>query len=136
VSLSFHLEFDILHEYDPGSTGIQVPVGLGLGEHTVDLLAHLDTGAAFCIFQREFAEILGLAPERGMAQWVSTATGRFLTYGHEASLEVAGLRFDSMVFFAADAGFRRNVLGRRGFLDLFRVAIVHSEGRLYLSPHE
>ena len=130
------LEFDILHHYDFRVSGIEVPVGISLAGNTVDLVAKLDTGASLCIFQRQYGELLGLRIETGRSQWVSTATGRFLTYGHPVTLEVLGLSFETTAYFAADPQYLRNVLGRRGFLDLVRIALIDYDGRLYLGPHE
>jgi len=48
--------------------GIEVPTELRVGAQTVGLMARLDTGAAHCIFERRYAEELGLAVESGRAQ--------------------------------------------------------------------
>jgi len=113
-----------------------VPVGISLVGNTVDLVAKLDTGASLCVFQRQYGELLGLRIETGRSQWMSTATGRFLTYGHPVTLEVLGLTFETTAYFAADPQYSRNVLGRRGFLDLVRIALIDYDGRLYLGPYE
>jgi hypothetical protein len=51
------------------------------------------------------------------------------------TLETLGYSFDVTVFFAADESFTRNVLGRRGWLNQVRLAIVEYEGKLYLSRY-
>ena len=35
------------------------------GEQTIDLGANLDTGAAYCLFERSYAEALGIEVARG-----------------------------------------------------------------------
>ena len=35
------------------------------GEETIDLAANLDTGAAYCLFERSYAEALGIEVARG-----------------------------------------------------------------------
>ena len=52
------LEFDNTHKYTEATDGINVPITLAIGSQSVDLLAKLDTGAAYCIFERKYAEIL------------------------------------------------------------------------------
>ena len=50
----------------------------------------LDTGSTFCVFQRRYAELLGLDVEGGTPQRIRTATGTFTAYGHEITLTMAG----------------------------------------------
>ena len=80
-------------------------------------------------------EQLGLTIENKYPQWFSTATGRFLAFGHEVTLQFAGIEFNALVYFAADASFNRNVLGRFGGLDHLRIGLVDYDGKLYLSKY-
>jgi hypothetical protein len=57
-------------------------------------------------------------------------------WGHQLYLEALGIRLESYVFFAADAGMSKNVLGRRGWLDMLKVGIIDYDGELYLSRYE
>lgn len=65
-----------------------------------------------------------------------TATGTFTAYGHSVVIEVLGLEFDAVVFFAANNNIRRNVLGQQGWLNRVRLAIVDYDGELYLNRYE
>ena len=58
------MEFSVSHQYNSSVEGIEVPVTLGNGGQSVDLIAKLDTVAANCIFERRYAEILGINPNR------------------------------------------------------------------------
>jgi len=51
-------------------------------------------------------------------------TRSFAAYEHEVTLQTLGLEFTSFVFFAKDPSFARNVVGRSGWLDRIRLAIV------------
>jgi hypothetical protein len=130
------LEFSFSHRYSSSAQGIEVPVTLGSGGQSVDLIANLDTGAAHCIFERRYAEMLGMNPESGRLQRFRTATGSFAAYEHEVSLQVLGIAFSTAVFFAQDPIFARNFLGRVGWLDRLRLAIVDYDRNLYLSAYE
>jgi Family of unknown function (DUF5678) len=46
------LDFDTLHNYGPDKNSLEIPVTLHLGRSTVKFPARLDTGAAFCVFER------------------------------------------------------------------------------------
>ena len=129
------LEFDTLHDYGPDKDSIEISVTLRFGELTVSFPAQLDTGATFCVFERSYAEILGLSVESGMPLRFSTAMGSFDAYGHTVTLETLGYSFDVTVYFAAHESFTRNVLGRRGWLDQVRLGLVEYESKLYLNRY-
>ena len=131
----YRLDFDKLLDYDVGKVGITVAITLRLKEQRADFTAKIDTGADRCIFERKYGEQLGLQIESGVTQRFNTATGTFLTYGHEITLQIADLQFDSMVFFAAEESFTRNVVGRFGWLDRMVLGLVDYEGKLYLSQY-
>ncbi len=134
--MSHQLTFARLAEYDPGHPSITVTARLGLGKLSVKCETKIDTGATYCIFARRIGEELGLDVESGGRQLISTATGVFLAFRHDVTLEVEGFEFDVSVCFAADEAFNRNVLGRHGFLDRMRIGVVDYEGKLYLDYYE
>lgn len=68
-------------------------------------LAKVDTGASFCIFQRDYAEELAIDVESGQHQEVHTATGHFATYGHTVALGCLDWEFETIVYFAISAEF-------------------------------
>ena len=90
---------------------------------------------ACCIFARPYGEQLGFDIETGLRQLFGTATGTFVVYGHEVSLSVGELEFDTLAFFPADEEITRNVLGRFGWLDRVVLGLVDYEGKLYLSRY-
>ena len=134
--MPYQLEFRTSHDYDPGKSGINVPVTLRFGEVSVALNAKVDTGASYCIFQRLYGEHLGLDIERGHHQLLGTPTGSFVVYGHSVGLSVLEFEFDAVVYFAADDSFRRVVLGRHGWLNRIQLGIVDYKGKLYLDGLE
>lgn len=81
-------------------------------------------------------EYLGIDVESGTPEKFGTATGGFLAYGHEVTLEVLDIETVSIVYFAADENFSRNVLGRTGWLDRVQLGLVDHEGKLLLSAND
>lgn len=134
--MAYQLEFEKLLSYPVTDEGINLEVLLKLSDAQVKINAKIDTGATYSIFQRRFAEELGLVVETGIRQRFGTATGSFDAYGFRITLYAADLEFDSMVFFAADASFTKNVLGRIGWLDKIIIALNDYEGKLYLKAYE
>jgi aspartyl protease len=133
--MAHQLSFEHLIRYDPGEAGVTVDVTLRLFERSASFAAKVDTGSSYCIFERKHGEALGLDIEGGLLQPISTVAGRFITYGHEITLSVADVEFDSMIYFAADDSVKRNVLGRHGWLDRVVLGIIDYEGKLLLSQY-
>jgi hypothetical protein len=80
--LSHQLSFKLLYLYNTIESGITLEVVLGTDNKEQRVAAKLDTGASFCIFQREYAEALGLDVASGERISIGTATGTFIAYGH------------------------------------------------------
>jgi hypothetical protein len=132
----YPLDFPHRHSYDLDSA-IAVPVLLLSDINTyVDFSAKLDTGSTYCIFQRKYADWLGLNLTSGVETRIATATGSFYCYGHELTLSVFDLEWQAVVYFAEMETFAVNVLGRAGFLDRLQVGIVDYERLLYLGLYE
>lgn len=130
------IDFEKYISYDSGGRGITLDVKIRLMDLTANLQAKIDTGAEACIFARNFGEELGIEIENGEPQRFSTVTNSFLTYGHSVNLLVADIEFDSYVFFAENENFKRNVLGRHGWLNRVIVGINDYDGELYLSRYD
>jgi hypothetical protein len=129
------IEFQFSHSYEGGPKGIEIPVQLRIGKLSVDVAASLDTGAAFCIFERRVADLLEIRLESGRFQRFVTATGSFPTFEHEVEIKTLDIEFSAVVFFAEDRGFKKNVLGRRGWLDRVRLAIIDYDRVIHLSHY-
>jgi len=126
------LDFDTDFEYQEASAGILVPVRLIHGDRSVELRARLDTGAADCLFDSAYAEILGL-PDGGIERHYRTVAGLFRAFGHEVTIETLGLTWPALVFFHSTGDAAHAFVGRRGWLD--RLGIVHGERRLFVGRY-
>ena len=131
--MAHSLSFDLHHGYADFRRGIEIPAALKLGEEVVLCQAKIDTGAEVCLFKREIGETLGLRIETGHPIELDSLGGILHAYGHSITLHTLGIEFDSVVYFAATYGLRRNLLGREGWLRKVRLAIVDYDSALYLS---
>lgn len=130
------LEFDTTHGYTDAKDGIHVPITLAIGRQSVELVARMDTGAAHCIFERKYGEMLGLDVESGRLQCFRTVAGSFSAYEHEVTIQTLGIEFPAVVYFAQDSDFSRNFLGRSGWLDRLRVGIIDYDRMLFVGPYQ
>lgn len=130
------LLFSQQYSYDPHVGGIQVPVVLRAGASRVDVLANVDTGASYCLFGREAGETLAIPIESGERATFLTANSKFDAYGHELSMSVLGIDLTAMVSFFADPTIRKNVLGRRGWLNRVRLGLIDHDCSLYVNRYD
>jgi hypothetical protein len=132
--VTHHLTFASVYDYR--TEAIILPVELQIADKIVRTDAYVDTGATFCVFKRELATALDIDVESGTRLRLGTVTGGFDAYGHMLSLKTLIYSFDVTVYFAAHESFKRNVLGRRGWLDQLRLGVVEYESKLYLSRYD
>ena len=131
----FSVEFQTEYDYPDVPSGITVPVELSSGR-AVRLLATVDTGAAYCLFKSDYAEGLGLILANGRPQKFSTPSGEAIVgYGHEVTMIVLGHSIDTTVYFTDHPGFKRDVLGRQGWLHYFKFGLIHYNQKLYLGHY-
>jgi len=129
------IEFSKVYEFNTLETGITVPVKIFSAEKKVSLFAKIDTGSTHCFFERKYANQFGIEVENGQPLSVSTATGTSLTFGRELTLSVLDIEQYISIYFIADEGIKRNVLGRLGFLSNVQLGLIDYEGRLLLSRY-
>ena len=134
--MSYQLSFEHRYYYNLLESGITVEVILQSGGRVVHQSAKIDTGAQYCIFSREIGEDLGLHIEAGLRKEMQSLTGTLVTYGHEVTLETLGLECTTFVFFSEQRKLPRNLLGRTGWLQLVRLAIIDYDQVLYLSHYD
>ena len=74
-----HLVFRHSYTYpdDARQPGITVPIKLHANNRFVSLVAKVDTGADYCLFERDLGERLGLDVESGPKRSFRTMSGRF-----------------------------------------------------------
>jgi hypothetical protein len=129
------LTFPTLIDYQAHDE-ITAEVILVNGTASVKVKAKLDTGSKFCVFQPGWATWLGLDLRSGIPERIRTAAGSFPAYGHEVTLMVGDLEWQTTVFFAEPEDFPINVVGRIGFLDHLQIGLIDYEQQLYLGPYE
>lgn len=135
-----HQSLVFCHSYtypdDARQPGITIPIKRHANNRFVSLAAKVDTGAGYCLFERVLAERLGLDVKSGARRSFRTVAGRFEAYEHRIVLQTFDIEIESAVYFAADPSVSRNLLGRSGWLEHFRLTVVHQECELVLNDHD
>ncbi len=130
------LTFDEKVKYADDEQGINLDVIISKQtDKPVSATVKLDTGSTFCIFQRFYADLLGIEVEKGERENIRTAKGSFTAYGHEIVIKFSNLEWEAFVYFAQDESFPISVIGRNGFLNKINIAIIDYEQLLYLKSY-
>jgi len=113
-----------------------IPVTLSNGDSSIVTEALVDSGAARCIFDAQFANAIGIADlETGRRMEFEGLSGdTVLGYCHDVTLEVGGNRFHEVsIAFSRDMPDNAvNILGQQGFFDLFPIKFTLSKREIKL----
>jgi hypothetical protein len=136
--LSLSAEFSYGH-LTRASRGVEVQVTLEANDtETISIRTRVDSGSSFCVFGRQWADLLGLDWEAGEPLKISTAAGIFYAHLHEVTIQLLDCKWTAWVAFAEwdtmPPSPARDVLGLNGFFDHFLVAIDDRAERIYLEP--
>lgn len=72
------LTFDEKIKYPDDAQGINLDVVISKeSDRLISATVKLDTGSTFCIFQRFYADLLGIEVEKGEKESIRTAKGKF-----------------------------------------------------------
>src|SRR5262249_40352091 len=107
-TLVFEHELEYLDA--PRNSGITIEVSLIRGNKERRIPAKIDTGAEYCIFQRDYGDALDLDVLSGQPITFGSAGGPFNAWGHYVVIRTFDFEHESLVFFSDSYGFRRNLL--------------------------
>lgn len=134
--MTFPIHFSQRHKYDSLESGITIETTLHHGDLEINCEAKIDTGSQLCLFEREIGEYLGVEIESGLKVELATLARTLTAFGHEITLETLGLTFHTFVYFPLSHSIQRNILGRQGWLQLVRLAVVDYDSEIYLSAYD
>ena len=130
------LNFAFQHHYQETASGILIPVTLVYGGLEIDLRVRFDSAASDCVFDRYYAERIGIDLESGDRHEFRTLTGSFAAYSHEVTMRTLGLEWSALVFLHDSANAANAFLGRRGWLDRLRIGLVHYDRQIFLGNYD
>lgn len=98
-----------------------------------DLLAIIDTGAKYCLFNGLRTAAIGLQLEAGRRETLTSLTGRLIAWIHQVDLEILGSRFNCEVAFS-EQHISRELLGRHTLFNQTRFAFREGISAGYFHP--
>lgn len=138
------LDFDLDHDYNSGADVHQALVHVRVFKKDgipLSLQALLDTGASFCSFDKDVAELIGIDNiESGEARHIAAAnvdegSGDYeIMYLHEVEIEFLGHKMNvPMGFVPTWPSGTQNLLGMKGFFESMHAAFLHGERRFLVT---
>lgn len=112
-----------------------IPLAIRGSEEWVDFNAYIDTGASFCLFPANVAEVLGLRIEMGEQRQMILGDGNALTvYIHNLAVSLAGKEFIAPIGFSKGLGINFAIIGRKGIFNNFTICFHESEKAIEFTP--
>ncbi|MCI0389803.1 MAG: hypothetical protein MOB07_13725 [Acidobacteria bacterium] len=134
--MATQLTFAEEYRYPDDPSGITIPVLLTYGQRTVAATAKVDTGGGVCLFSHEIGLKLNIPIEQGVPTVLDSLGGPIEAFAHEVTFQTCSLVFRNLVYFAKYPGLPRNVLGRQGWLQKLRMAVIDYDNLLYLNTYD
>ena len=96
----------------------------------------IDSGADYCVFHSEIADVLGISLKKGKKMtFYGTGGTPQIAYFHNIQIEIGGWPMDLYCGFSSDMkSLPYGLLGQTGFFDHFKIEFDYSNKRIELKP--
>ena len=113
-----------------------VDILLMFGNKSIEYQVLVDSGADFCIFHTEMANILGIPVTQGKRMtFYGTGGIPQAAYFNDIRMEIYGWQMDLYAGFSSEMkSLPYGILGQTGFFDQFKVEFDYQNKRLELKP--
>lgn len=113
-----------------------IDIFLVFDKKSIEYQVLIDSGADFCIFHTEMADILGISVAKGKKiTFYGTGGTPQTAYFHDVQIEIAGWPMDLYCGFSYDMeSLPYGILGQTGFFDRFKIEFDYCTKRIELKP--
>lgn len=114
-----------------------IPVYLFYKKSFIRLEALIDSGADFCVFDKEIASVLGLKWKKGVPHDFFGVTGeKGVVYFHQLKLRVGNKALPVEVGFSSNLSEQScGILGQEGFFENFKVSFSLAKETIEVMPN-
>lgn len=122
----------------PGIIRPIIPIELIHKDISVPYEVLVDSGADFCVFDAEIAEILHLPIAKGKKTEFSGITGdKAIMYVYPVAIRVGGWSYKIEAGFSQDMGpYAHGIVGQVGFFDQFTVKFDYQKEEVEIKPRQ
>ena len=112
-----------------------VPLKIKGKDGWIEFKAFIDTGASYCLFHADEAEVLGIELEKGEKDEMIVGDGNALTvYIHHLTISIAGKEFQAKIGFSKGIGVNMDIIGRKDIFNNFVVCFDEQENSVTFTP--
>ncbi len=102
----------------------------------VEFSGFIDTGASYCLFHADVAEVLGITLENGQKEEMVLGDGDILpVYIHTLSVSLAGKEFNARIGFSKQLNINMYIIGRKDIFEHFIIAFNERDKWIEFQPH-
>ncbi len=111
-----------------------IPIRVKHKGRAIGYEALIDSGADYCIFHSELAEIMGIAWDKGEIVSLGGVGGKkFKGRFSKVKISVGGNEIETKVLFSDDIpDFGYAILGQVGFFEFFRIRFIYQKGEIQI----
>lgn len=106
-----------------------IPIGLrGKNGTVIELRAFIDTGASYCIFRSDVADLLSIELESGEKREMTLGDGNaIIVFVHKLPVLIAEKEFIAPIAFSKEIGVNLDIIGREGIFKQFIICFDEQE---------
>ena len=125
------------YQYFEGKFLPIIPLKIKGTEGWVELRGFVDTGASYCLFHIDVAEVLGLKLAEGERGEMVLGDGDVLTvFVYNLSVSIAGKEFKAKIGFSKGLNINIYIIGRENIFEQFIVCFDEKEKAIEFKPRE
>lgn len=97
--------------------------------------ALIDSGADYCIFNMDIADLLEIKLNRkNRARFMGVGKSKISGYWSKVSIRIGDVIYETKVIFAEISDFGHGILGQQGFFDHFDISLSYNDQSIGIEP--
>lgn len=96
----------------------------------------IDSGADYCIFSIELAQVLGIELSKSKISFMGVGKERVQGFWGEVEIRVGEVSYKLKAIFAEISEFGHGILGQKGFFDHFDVNLSYKKQIIEIEPND
>lgn len=111
-----------------------IPVILRCKEKLILYSALIDSGADYCIFSIELAQVLGIELSKSKISFMGVGKEKVQGFWGEVEIRIGGISYKTKAIFAEISEFGHGIFGHKGFFDQFDVKLSYQKQTIEIEP--
>lgn len=113
-----------------------LPFILKYKEKLIFYSALIDSGADYCIFSIELAQVLGIELSKSKISFMGIGKEKVQGFWGEVEVRIGGVSYKTKVIFAEISEFGHGIFGHTGFFDQFDITLSYQKQTIEIEPYD